>query len=427
MLWADDLVLLALDEDSLQATLDVLNKYCDAWGLQINPKKTKVLIFNKSGKLIRPNMILKIGEQIIESTKSYCYLGIIFTPSGSFTNAINELKKKAMRATFSLKRFINHKCISITTIFRLFDALILPILTYACQITFPYSIMSSSLTTTKTNHANWQGNWITKVSRDPFEKLHLKFIKWTLGVHKKASNLGVWGETGRHPIGIQMLKQTISYYNRVSLGPSSSLVHLSFLEQQSNNMKWFTSIEKLIAAHGTSTTTKEGLTVISAGKSAKSCKMMFESIWKGALTKSPKLDFYKKIKYSFSKEPYLDSLEFDLRKTLTKLRISAHKLPVEQGRYLTPPIPRPNRHCEVCKAYNNITLLGDEAHFLFACRSSTMNWGYLTTSRLNLIKNKNCEDIFVPTSDITELKNLAVFVKRSYLQYIKDASNMQVP
>ena len=171
-------------------------------------------------------MILKIGEQIIESTKSYCYLGIIFTPSGSFTNAINELKKKAMRATFSLKRFINHKCISITTIFRLFDALILPILTYACQITFPYSIMSSSLTTTKTNHANWQGNWITKVSRDPFEKLHLKFIKWTLGVHKKASNLGVWGETGRHPIGVQMLKQTISYYNRVSLGPSSSLVHL---------------------------------------------------------------------------------------------------------------------------------------------------------------------------------------------------------
>ena len=425
LLWADDLVLLALDEDSLQATLNILNTYCESWGLQINPKKTKVIIFNKSGRFIRPKNILRLGEVVIESTNSYCYLGIIFIPSGSFKNAIYELKKKALRAIFSLKRFIYHKCISITTIFRLFDALILPILTYACQITFPYSKIASSLVSTKTNQSNWQGNWLTKVSNDPFEKLHLRFIKWTLGVHKKSSNVGAWGETGRHPIGIQMLKQTVNYFNRVSLGPSSSsLVHLSFLEQQSGGLKWYASMESLIAAHGTKITTKSGATIISPGRSAKSAKSMFEAIWKGELTNSPKLDFYKKTKFSFSKEPYLDYLDFDLRQPLTKLRISAHKLPVEQGRYLTPPIPRSIRYCEVCKAHDDVTVLGDEQHLLFECRSSKLHREVLSSINLNLIENKNNINIFDLTSDNARTKNLAVFVKRSYTQYTQDASSV---
>ena len=327
-----------------------------------------------------------------------------------------------MRAIFSLKRYVFHRCISITTIFRLFDALILPILTYACQVTFPYSKISSALTSTSTNQENWQGTWLTKVSNDPFEKLHLKFIKWALGVHKKASNIGAWGETGRHPIGIQMLKQTISYYNRVSIGPSSiALVHLSFLEQQSENMNWFTCIKNLLNAHSTRITTRKGLSVFPAAQTNKSAKTMFESIWKGGLTKSPKLDFYNKIKHNFSKEHYLDCLDFDLRNTLTKLRISAHKLRIEQGRYLVPLVPRPFRFCKVCKEHDNVTKLGDEAHLLLECRSSEGNRGYLSRFNLNLIEDKSYERAMELSSDDTEIKNLAIFVKRSYNQYINDS------
>ena len=40
-------------------------------------------------------------------------------------------------------------------------------------------------------------NFLPNVSRSPFEKVHLSFLKWALGVHRKASNVGVWGETGR--------------------------------------------------------------------------------------------------------------------------------------------------------------------------------------------------------------------------------------
>ena len=45
LLWADDLILMALDQHGLQKLLD-----CTSWGLSVNPDKTKIMFFNRSGK-----------------------------------------------------------------------------------------------------------------------------------------------------------------------------------------------------------------------------------------------------------------------------------------------------------------------------------------------------------------------------------------
>ena len=47
---------------------------------------------------------------------------------------------------------------------------------------------------------------------------------------------------------------------------------------------------------------------------------------------------------------------------LTKLRISAHQLYVETGRYCNPVIPRENKFCFHCK-----NIVEDEKHFLLDC------------------------------------------------------------
>ena len=49
LLWADDLVLLALYQYSLQKNLDILGKFCNEWGLSINFTKTKIIAFGSSG------------------------------------------------------------------------------------------------------------------------------------------------------------------------------------------------------------------------------------------------------------------------------------------------------------------------------------------------------------------------------------------
>ena len=81
MLWADDIVLFSETKEGLQQCLDNLGNYCKEWKLEINFKKTKSIIFNKTGKNIKNNE-LKLNSIKIENVSSYPYLGFTISASG---------------------------------------------------------------------------------------------------------------------------------------------------------------------------------------------------------------------------------------------------------------------------------------------------------------------------------------------------------
>ena len=69
-------------------------------------------------------------------------------------------------------------------------------------------------------------------------------------------------------------------------------------------------------------------------------------------------------KANFGCEKYLSIVQnFNLRRSLTRLRLSAHQLAIEKGRYMG--IPRHNRVCPRCSSGE----IEDEMHFLFNCNS----------------------------------------------------------
>ena len=47
VLYADDIVLFAESESSLQNGIEILLSYCEKWKLLVNIKKTNVMIFRK--------------------------------------------------------------------------------------------------------------------------------------------------------------------------------------------------------------------------------------------------------------------------------------------------------------------------------------------------------------------------------------------
>ena len=49
LLYADDTIVLAERPEDLQRALDILKIYCEFWGLDINVRKTKVMINFKGG------------------------------------------------------------------------------------------------------------------------------------------------------------------------------------------------------------------------------------------------------------------------------------------------------------------------------------------------------------------------------------------
>ena len=137
LLWADDLFLVALDKISLQILLDTLGDFVNQWELSINVSKTSVMVFNKSSRVLNCSYGFHVNGTPIQPVKSYCYLGIIFSLSGSFKPAIEQLSKKALSAYFSIKRTVDTRALTTSSLLKLCDCLIKPVATYACQIWLP--------------------------------------------------------------------------------------------------------------------------------------------------------------------------------------------------------------------------------------------------------------------------------------------------
>ena len=100
-MYADDLVILSRSKTGLQNCLNALSLNCDKCKLKINPKKTKIMIFQKRPKK-SIDIKFNIGSESTEIAKEYTYLGTRLTPTGNFTLALEHLKEKALHAFSSI-------------------------------------------------------------------------------------------------------------------------------------------------------------------------------------------------------------------------------------------------------------------------------------------------------------------------------------
>ena len=88
--------------------------YCNKWNLEVNISKTKIMVFNKSGRILT-KYNFHFRTTCVEAVRRYVYLGIKFVVNGSFSEAIIQLKEKATKANFGLFNIIYNHNISIKT------------------------------------------------------------------------------------------------------------------------------------------------------------------------------------------------------------------------------------------------------------------------------------------------------------------------
>ena len=130
LFWADDIVLFANSPLELEKLLDIVATYCDINKLTINCKKTKCMIFNKTGRLYRDR--ISMNGVLLDNVREYKYLGFIFTPSGEIKSGLRDLRDRAFRSFHSLKNKLGDSFNrDIKTALGLYDSMIKPILTYS--------------------------------------------------------------------------------------------------------------------------------------------------------------------------------------------------------------------------------------------------------------------------------------------------------
>lgn len=410
LLWADDLVLLALTKDSLQLMIDELYTFCAEWGLKVNIKKTAVLVFNFTGRKLLESTQLQYGCTPIPSVREYCYLGTCFTISGSLKANQTQLRKKGLRAYFSLKNTIDLSSIAKAAVFKLFDSLILPVVSYGCQVWLTRTELLKCISPDNTKNAR---EVLKAISQDPMENLHLSLMKWTMGVRKNTTNIPIWGDCGRCPIGVQMIKLLIDFHNRLTQlddANSAQIVRHAFAEQRSMGLEWYRTTQMLYhrfdpeALARSQRSSKSALPNSTLVK--KRAEEWFKGEWNQAREQSRKLIFYNAIKKEHGFEPYLHLQKHKKAKFIAWLRSSSHFLNNETGRYGLRYESQHHRACNFCSTEDKELLqllanlptvnliIEDEEHFIRDCPRYGELRSELSLVYRELLTKRDYKDLF---------------------------------
>ena len=133
---------------------------------------------------------------------------------------------------------INLKRIKKIIVFKLFDALIVPVASYSCQAWLPYKNFIKGLAA--------KGKLImSNFAQGPLERVHLSFQKWTMGVNKFTSNTAIWGDSGRYHLAIELFAQVNKYHDRLQqmdTDGNPAFVRHSFAEQKALSLPWYSNI-----------------------------------------------------------------------------------------------------------------------------------------------------------------------------------------
>ena len=394
--YADDLVLMSTSKDGLQKCLDNLESYCTKWKLEINMEKTKVILFNRQGSLIKKHKFTyKLNH--IDIAREYKYLGFIFTCSGSTNAGITNLINQAKKAWFSIQYYLSvSKNKNIDIYLKLFDSKVKPILLYACEAWADTFKIDSNIT-----------NLLLK---NKLEKFQITVLKQLLGVSQKTTNISVLLELGRYPISINIQYQAIKYFLRFSNINKDRLLFKAYeddLKTYNENTNFISYIIKILNNIGMSNIWLMQL------QNRNPDVRENESLMKNILTRlrdifvqltfdqiqntsSGKLKFLNSLKDTYRQENYLKIQKLSNRRALTKLRTSNHNLAIETGRWTQ--TDRNDRLCTHCTQ----SKIEDEIHFLFDCPKHSDN----RKTAFTYIKNNTDIDLRNDDNRINNLKQL---------------------
>ena len=139
--------------------------------------------------------------------------------------------------------------------------------------------------------------------------------------------------------------------------------------------------------------------------------------WESSFQQSTKCDSYRLFKAVPKMEIYLKHFK-DMKyiKTLSKFRLSDHKLMIEEGRRARPQIKREDRICLECNS------LEDEVHFLIDCDKyknererafQAINEIYPTFN--SIVESKDKFIFLMSQEDVKATRIIANFIHKSFL------------
>ena len=336
LLYADDLTLMAENENDLQTLINCVENWCNKWRMSVNHLKSKIVHFRKVRVSIT-DFSFTFQNKTVDIVQKYKYLGLILEEHLDFKASINELCSKGGRALGAcISKFKTLKDVGYITYKKLFDCTVVPIIDY------------------------FAGVW-GHTKHDDCSKLQNRALRYFLGVGPKTPIPALHGEVNwvspfsRHVACITKL------WNRTIMMNEQRLPLKVLKYTRNNNLGWVKRVKSIFLeldlditsndiSHIPLQTVKEHLVIKDTHQ------------WKLSVASKPKLRTYALFKKNLKTELYVSlSIPKCKRSIFCQFRSGILPLAIETGRYRN--VPADERLCEIC----NLNQVEDEIHFLCFC------------------------------------------------------------
>lgn len=377
LFWADDVVLLANDEQELNKMLDLAAQFSRDWRLNFNHSKSNVLVV---GQRINGDKKWKLGNDYISEVNTYKYLGVHISRTLSDHHHVDEVIKKGNRLIAYVKSIIsnfdNFNRVYYGDI--LWRTIALPSINYASSV------------------------WMTNSKRDlnRLEGLQMQMARYILKAPRNTPQAALYGDLGWLSISNSQDTFKAKYLSRVinmDMHRWPKLLLNTMLNNFGQNLdsmryKFLSHVDNVVKELGIHDIFECALTETNSMNPhwARSIKMLnydrFSRKWmEGAKSKSSLSD-YITLKSSPGLEQYLlDKTDFTGVSLKFKLRSNTLQLDNRICKWT-------NDNNGICKLCNDG--IEDVKHFLFTCiKLNDIRIEEYNHLRNNLILN-NCHDVW---------------------------------
>ena len=337
LLYADDMVLLGEDEDSLQCLLNELKNWCANWRVKVNETKTQVVHFRNKRSDITNYSFMYNGKEL-EIKNNYRYLGVILDDHLDLSHCTQTLADAAGRALGAIiSKFKSLRNVGYKTFTNLFSSGVQPILEYSA------------------------GVWGFQKAND-IDKIQNRAIRYFLGLHKFAPNIALNSEMGWISPSFNRYICMLRFWNRIMLKPDTELCKRLFLVDYNLCVKNWSSEIKKICNKLQIESVYDNKTACNVANVKDRVKDLMLRHWKENVIQKPKLRTYVTFKDNIDVEPYVKHCNVRQNRSLmAQIRCGVLPIRLETGRFCRLPVE--NRLCELC----NLGKVEDEFHFVMEC------------------------------------------------------------
>lgn len=319
LLLMDDTVIFATSRQELEVKYKILLDFCHNYGMQINETKSNFFVLN--GVPLDKSPLLG-GQTPIQACERYVYLGIPFAADGKCASSLKLFCQQSQKHLLKLSMFMRQ------------------------NKDYPFAVKKAVLNAAFTSSILYGAESWLCYNLGHIKTLYMKALKLTLGVRESTANDLVLIETGFPPVEARVQKTQKNFFAKISNRGRSvddPLDHILAIHRTNHTKTW---------AYIESVKTKpDDMTDLALENIRCRVRQSEKSKLQAYILLNPDLNIHPLYLTTHSTPEYE-------RIAFTRLRVIAHRLKIETGRWSR--IEREHRLCS-CGGIQT------ESHVLLDC------------------------------------------------------------